>query len=734
MSNPEHESRGDPCSKCGLPQSRHRKRNRGKERAAYMRAWHEAKKKGEIHIIAIDGEGYTDDNGNHRYTYMAAASANELVSEVENPRGLRTVEVFEFLLDLPKEALKTGFSLGYDITKWIEDMPNGAIYQLNHPESRPGPKGPLAVHWRQYFINRVSSRFSVREGYPKGSHKGDRSPQPRNAVIWDLFKFFGKAFVKALEDWKVGNTEELAAIQDMKDKRGVFKGISEAEKAYCRSECRFMAEMADKLLTAHVDADLKLKNYYGPGSTASIMLDRMGAKEQIAIVPAEMQHAVDCAYAGGRFEHSCVGPFYDKKKNAYGADIASAYPYAMTQMPCLLHGKWELITNKKVLQRKIERAPAACVHYRLLSYDNLRFQPIEMHPEDTFQQVAAVGQPCYEPWGPFPYRCTDGNILFPVVSPGGWVWQDEFLAGQKHFPNVEATEAWILNQRCSCGNPFFYKIAQYYNLRLEWGKEGKGIVVKLGMNSCYGKRAQRAGKGPYRCLVSAGIITSFTRAMLIEAIFRASDPWNVGSLATDGVMAREELDLPKPLATGTHDQAKKYGKSPLGKWETKPVLGGVHLIRPGLRFPLSLTDDDKTIMANVAARGLGTRVLFKNRQIMMEEWDENPMRDVRIQQPDLFMGAKSSIVQHKDGDYERHDKYGKWETPEPRKVSYASIPKRPTCLGPDEGFRLTTWALSSGMAESAPYTRTQQSALARHAADMKTLEWEQPDQGKLYSY
>ena len=54
----------------------------------------------------------------------------------------------------------------------------------------------------------------------------------------DLFRFFGKAFVPALKDWKVGSEEELRAIQEMKDQRGNFQGIDEREKLYySRAEC-----------------------------------------------------------------------------------------------------------------------------------------------------------------------------------------------------------------------------------------------------------------------------------------------------------------------------------------------------------------------------------------------------------------------------------------------------------------------------------------------------------------
>jgi hypothetical protein len=678
--------------------------------------------------IGLDGEGWTDKKGKHHYSYLAACTRDECLGELYNPNGLGSKEIFEWLLALkqPEGALFVGFALGYDITKWIEDLPNSCLYLLNHGEYRKGKYGTKPVRWEQFRINRMSTQFTVQD-------------ENKNKVtVWDLFKFFGKSFVKSLEDWKIGTPELRDHIQSMKDKRGDFQGINQEEQDYCKSECMLLAEMAETLITAHKDAGIKLAQYYGPGSTASAMLKAMGAKEQTAVIPELMRDAAEKAFFGGRFEISRAGPV----KGVYSYDIASAYPFAMTQLPCLRHGTWEFVQNPKI--REIEEAPTACIRYGLPIYDGLKL--VEIPKSKKLKETIEIeGKACEnEPWGPFPFRVGDGNILFPVASEGGWVWKDEFLVGLQNFPNVVLREAWILRQSCDCGKPFAVKMAGYYNQRLEWGKEGKGIALKLGVNACYGKRAQRVGSAPFHCVVSAGMITAKCRAMLLEGIALAGDRNHIVSVATDGIQATTRLNLPIPPFTGTEEVARSKGKYPLGAWECKEdgKSQDIHVIRPGMRFvPQSSKQSD------TAARGLGVRVLHGAKNLVIAEWEKNPMGDVYIQQPTMFMGCKvsirasqrarialnlvrlgqASLSEISDEVYEafsRDRHYGNWIKPEPRAVSYTSLPKRPMH---DASYRLLPWVLDRNAGESVAYGKARIGPLAREAEQVKTLAEEQPD-------
>lgn len=773
---PEHAPQGNPCTRCGLPPSEHRVRQRSEEYFARYRADNSGvlaarrRERGktpsakavrrayrrlnpaERVVIGIDGEGWTDrETGAHHYSYLCASTSEGRYWEVEGDEGygLKTEAVFDFLLSLPQQSLVMGFSLGYDRTKWIEGMPGMSIHFLNHPELRPGKWGPRGIWWSKYRVNMVSTKFTLELVGKRILEDQSAMESSRRVVVWDLFRFFGKAFVPALKDWKTGTDQEWAAIQEMKDQRGNFDRINEREKLYCRSECRLMASMAQTLVEAHDDADLKLRTYYGPGSTASVMLQKMDAKGNKAPVPEEFKRIVDMAFFGGRFEHSWVGPI----KGMWSYDIASAYPFAMTQIPCFKHGRWRLVKNPTV--RQVEEARAAAVHWRLPMFDGCRI--VEQSLGEKLQKSVKVkGRAANRAWGPFPFRLEDGNILFPVVARGGWVWKQEFLAALNSgvFPNVECSEAYLWESDCDCPPPFAIPISEYYCLRLEWGKDGKGLVVKLGLNSDYGKLAQRIGHPPFQDIVTAGIITSTCRSMLLTALGCASDPWNVTGFATDSIQSTEPLRLPLPPITGTEDKARERGKGALGAWTCDQTQGeDTFLIRPGMRFKTDLTKTTGT-----AARGMGVKTLHANRAKVLAAWEEVPCGDVYIQQPPIFWGSKSCIrptTQAREtlemmkrgqldlkhvldtmaGGFVRDEKYGRWLTPDPRKLSYSPFPKRPRMVDAPgtNARRMLTWALHSSQGESLPYGATDVSDIVRELIDLKVLESEQPDQSGLQS-
>ena len=196
---PEHEPQGDPCKVCGLSSMSHRaKRSRaeyfakykvdnsgvvGERRRSYQRsapaksvrrAYRKLNPADRV-ILGIDGEGWTDKTtGEHHYSYLCASTSTGRFWEIEGDndlpgyessdsfrRSIRTEAIFDFLLGLPQQSLVVGFSLGYDKTKWIENMPGISIHFLNHPELRPGKWGPRGLWWSRYRINSISTKFTL---------------------------------------------------------------------------------------------------------------------------------------------------------------------------------------------------------------------------------------------------------------------------------------------------------------------------------------------------------------------------------------------------------------------------------------------------------------------------------------------------------------------------------------------------------------------------------------------
>lgn len=392
-------------------------------------------------------------------------------------------------------------------------------------------------------------------------------------------------------------------------------------------------------------------------------------------------------------------------------DISSAYPYQLFQLPCLTCGTWKLYDNPAAVYRALKRPTTrlACV-----------FASTPKKPANDLARA----------WGAFPFRYKDGTTAYPLHNPGVWVWQDEFRVGRKHW-KAEAHRAWVYSTKCAC-RPFA-KIAEAYLERTRIGKEGRGKVLKLGCNSCYGACCQHKGSAKFQSYIWAGAITSGTRAQLLELIASAKDPTKILMTATDGILSLERLKPPKPIDTGTWhagDPDPSKPRKPLGGWEEEHLPNGVHLIRPGIYFPLNPSDKEKK---KVRSRGFGRKVLFANMARVLDEWKrQGPHRLEFLDQ--MFWGMKSCLLATREG-VEKLPRYGTWQMA-PRVTSYDPLPKRAAVEG---GGRLTPWDRPRRMPK--PYHMTfpgRQSALYKPAmvspeaaamAMARDHEEEQPDAG-----
>lgn len=670
--NPDHKPVGTDynCSRCGVPAHSHKyKEPRGQ------------------YLVGIDGEGM-DVPGtlvdprtgkvlrNHIYTLLAYSDEiGRNTDSVYNPTGLSTKQCLDFLLTMPKRARPFAFAFNYDLTMILRDLDNKSLYILFRPELRHVGSKPKAVRWEGYELNLIGTRFSVKRS-------------GKRVHIWDTFRFYQSSFVDALGTWKAAHSADLERMRVMKAARGSFdKYTIEQVRDYCLEECRYMATLTKKLIDAHNKAALPLRAFFGAGSTASVLLKQLGIDKDERNGPTEMDVPVASAFFGGRFENSVCGPVNGV---IHSYDISSAYPYQLFSLPCLRCGQWKRTKARKEMQN----SAAALVRYSLTP---------RVRDRDTA-------------WGPLPFRTDDGSIVFPHTSGGGWIWRAEFEAAERHWKGVNFHEAWVYHT--DCDHQPFARIAHIYRERLKLGKEGPGIVLKLGANSCYGKLAQSVGRSrPFRSMIWAGIVTSGTRAQLLDAIGQHKDRANCLMLATDGVYSREKLNLPQPIETGTMTEHRK----PLGGWEHKVVPNGIFAARPGIYFPLRPTKEEMLLFR---ARGIGRKQLYENFERIQKAY-ASADQTVKVDDVVRFHGAKSSVHIGRDDSgkpcFVRSNRYGQWR-PRPIEMSFSPLPKREGILK-DGTMTLRQFPLD---VTSKPYDRALVSDDAMTLKIAEAISLEQP--------
>lgn len=726
---------------------RQKKKLSVKSRKAEERAEERMLATSERRAIGIDGEGVTLPDGSHVYRYLAACLADGTVlGELYDEEGILTGDALDFLVRLPKYDGDGqpflgifGYGLGYDITKMLEGLSDSKLYKLLHAEELEGriKSGP-------YRLSMLGKCFEVVD---RKAAKGQMK-----TLTWDILKGFQSTFVKALESWEVGTKTQHERIAAMKKKRGDFVRESyESVTGYCKEECQLLAALVEKYVRAHAEAGIDLRGkYHGAGSTGDAFLTLMNALGKRCTREVEdedfeafqaTRSAFSRSFFGGRAEISRLGIVQGP---VWTADIASAYPHALFDLPCVWHGKWRLVSGRGV-GRAIETARLACVHYRMLldrehySGSELRRgrlekrRVVEQRPDRTKKEwkdlpeidkrpgeretvMGIYGEVAELAWGPLPYRTEKGSIVFPAAHPGGWAWTPEYRIAKKHFDGVRAVEAWVLRSDCQCERPY-RDIGMYYLRRLEWGGS-KGKVLKLGMNSCYGKFAQVIGRNPkYSCRVVAGQITSTTRGRMVEGIASLDEPWNVIYAATDGLISTSELSPPDPPENETGPGAKEKGKAWLGSWEVEKHAESLFIVQPGFYFSLEPKGKART-------RGTPLEVIDEYRNNIIEQWRTDATRKPKgLPLQDVFHGIKTSIrpPTSKDAKYRRKRCYGTWSKQE-RHINYVVNPKRSELVDQgDESYRLLTWWLAPDQAESAEYKKDPSFADVDHFKD------DQPD-------
>ena len=598
------------CFQCGNERDQHRQaRVRLDSRKRGYRERHHTPRTDRI--IGIDGEG--KGRRPHRYTYLAAGDESGVTWETRAAPGERisSEQALEFLVSLPDRALCVSFAFFYDITKILTDLPDEAIWYLLHEDKRAalvdGRIVYRAVQWRGFRLNMMNRRFTVQSG-------------KKSITIWDVFAFFQGKFTTALKDWEVGSKEVRADIERMKDQRATFEEIDDTQiEEYCKSECKNLAHLTRKLIDAHLAVGLKLTNYYGAGSTAKAILKIVKAKDFLAQPSDAMRDAVARSFFGGRFENSHHGPIDGP---VYNGDISSAYPYQITQLPCLSCGDWEHVDRPSDTQ--LTKSRLALIHWRI--------------PRNSVDPHRA--------FGPWPVRATSGTIAFPLSGEGGWVWKEEYQAGLKIAPQAIAREAWLYHTDCGC-QPF-KSVPDYYRERVRIGKDARGIVLKLGPNAIYGSLAQSKGlTPPFQCWIWAANITSGCRAQLIDAMCSVENSWNILMLATDGIYSKIPLTFEKPVDTGTKGLVKPDGSpaGELGSWETKEVPSGVFCARPGIYFPLNPTVEQ---LKEVRARGIGKKALYEKWPLVVRAWSAHA-KSCKLVGLQRFVGPSPVFISQKVG-------------------------------------------------------------------------------------
>ncbi|MBK8189077.1 MAG: hypothetical protein IPK79_01325 [Vampirovibrionales bacterium] len=513
------------------------RRNRKEHDAAY-------RERREKPFVGCDGEGAgVDDLGRQNYLLFRMGE-RELFRDGAR---LETEELLDFICDADANAIHVGFAFGYDVTMILRDLSPQQQKRLFEPKLF-GPGHSPYVWFGNFDIDYLPRNYLKVRRVKRMIIDGREIRVPvkgSQRTIYETFGFFQKSFLKVIGEFDVGSIAERELIAANKARRGDFVEMTEEERRYCALECRMLAELMEKLRDYCEAADIRPQSWSGAGKLASSMHSKhktLIRSETDAIVPVGVRDLANLAYYGGRFEITQIGHI---KQPVYEYDIRSAYPAAMLKLPCLEHGRWIETDGATLTKLGDGEIYVAAVQFKS---DNLK--------ADQWCKL-----------GGFPVRSKPGHLYWPLEG-GGVYWSPEIESARRMGFKVKCKAGWRFQKVCDCV-PFAW-VNEAYEYRRSIGSSGPGYPMKLGINSLYGKLAQRKGNGRYHNMIWAGLITAYTRALLNDGVMKA--PEQIVMLATDALYSLTPLDLP-------------IGER-LGEWEHEE-LEDLFIVQPGLYWSAS---------------------------------------------------------------------------------------------------------------------------------------------------
>jgi DNA polymerase family B len=447
---------------------------------------------------------------------------------LDQTKALRTQACLKFITEQPADQIMVGYFFDYDVTMILRD-----IYQDDMANII---RGGFVHHtlWGDYAI-RYIPKHSLKVG--RVNPNGYIVPKSYR-TIHDVGRFFQCPFVKALKQWSICDDDTLAKIQAGKDARGSDMRsnnegaqLSTVDIEYNRLEVQYLAELMTAFRQSCIDADCIPSEWTGPGQIAATLLKRNKVPKRKALqIPALHHNAWSAAYYGGRFEATMIGRRIDE---IHEYDIRSAYPAAMRLLPCLHHSIYQTV-------------------------DELPLDSKWFVAEIEFEHKAGM------PLCAFPIRTREGTLLFPRKGRGWYAGPETVAAMCTSDVSVKLIgPCYRITTFCDC-RPFDW-INELYLYRRSIGSGMKGVALKLGLNSMYGKMVQRIGEAPFFNPIYASLITSYVRAQLFDVV--QYNPRAVLMLATDAVYST----APLPLTIGDE----------LGQWEHH-TFDRIFIAKPGI--------------------------------------------------------------------------------------------------------------------------------------------------------
>lgn len=480
--------------------------------------------------------------------------------------GIDGLEVLEFITQgEARSALNVWYNLNFDVNVILKALPRENLEDIRF-HNRTEWEDENGKEWSITYIPK--KMLEIRDGNGNAySH-------------FDVSQFCYTSLEGAAEDWL--GIEDGKANDGLDVERFGEKSYIEAHEGeirrYLREDCRLTRDIFREVVTLGEDLNIPFGKPYSTGYVAAdYVRNRLEYKPGYG--PAWLQEVAWETYRGGRFEVAKRGDV----GRVYGADINSAYPWVLSELPDPATVKWGGFGEAGV--NPIEAADFEEADYGFVK------ATMSTDPERPFQPFAITNPD------------EGGRVEYPALqNVTKWVLLDEFVFARDNdfFTDYDVHGAVLGLTSEDTVYPFdFFKDIYHERKTLEDdGKMKHGKLLKIVMNSIYGKTCQtnvnyeeidettafeevagsvatdHRGRAFYENEVAgrlfnpflATYITGRTRLKLLESVVENGLEDDTIMLATDCIMVEAEAFEGTDLHTAAEAEAPSYREA-LGGWD-----------------------------------------------------------------------------------------------------------------------------------------------------------------------
>jgi hypothetical protein len=442
--------------------------------------------------------------GRHRLVSVTAADAWGESEQLADAAGLDSVEVLEWLCGVVRPRFEGRRLVVFSGRYDVAQWLAGAPRKVLAELWAHGE-----ARWYRHAAATGPSRISLH--MVDGHSFGVWLPGMRSRlVVADVYGLFQSSLADAFAEW------------------------GEPPPADKTDECAALARLIGKVSLSARRVGIRPSSWSSGGALAGALLRDHDTRSVIR-KPAREAVELACltAYYGGRVDMLMQGSC----SRVVALDIRGAYPAALAGAPSLV-GRWRHIASPP------DDIPATFGVWR-----------------------ARFTSPPLRALTPLPVRQV-GRVVWPAAGEGWWHGV-ELRAAIDTGAEVDVLEGYVFTPRRDQPDEPWRWIRDLYaeRLRLQAARDPAEGVVKLALNSLYGKLAQNVGTSPYQCFALAGYVTAAVRARMLRAA--SITPSRVIAIHTDGMLLdwspgddgpRLAVDLDAPVSRELGAWSVKHGR------------------------------------------------------------------------------------------------------------------------------------------------------------------------------